>query len=97
MVADTINVIGPAGTASNYDEYTIETGAGYNAARDLAENWFAVDSYFGGDLSYLFITDGVDGYFFGDSNSNGIMENGIVLEGLNSLYDFSYKNIVDVY
>jgi Ca2+-binding RTX toxin-like protein len=98
LVGDTIDMFwGPAGTASNYDECTMETGAGYNAARDLAENWFAGDSYIGGDLSYLFITDGVDGYFFSDVDSNGTMDHGIVLEDLSSLSGFSYKNIVDLY
>jgi hypothetical protein len=54
-------------------------GAGYDAARNFAENYFAADSNSGGDLRYLFITDGVNGFFFADNNSNGTMDAAVVL------------------
>ena len=43
------------------------------------------------------MTDSVNGYFFSDVNGNGTMDNAIVLDGLSSLLDFSYKNVVDLY
>lgn len=92
---DTIGVDGPDGTASNYDECTWDFGAGYDSAKGFAESYFAADSYIGGDLRYLFITDGVDGYFFADTNSNGKMDAAVVLDGLNALSDFNYKNVVN--
>jgi len=90
-VGDTINVLGPAGTASNYDEFFINYAGGYDAAKGFAE------AYIGGDIRYMFVTDQVDGYFFSDADGNGIMENGIVLEGLSNLFAFSHQNIVDIY
>jgi Ca2+-binding RTX toxin-like protein len=92
---DTIGVAGPDGTASNYDEATSYVGAGYDAAKDFAENWFTADSYVGGDLRYLFITDKWDGYFFADTNSDGTMDAAVVLDGLNQLSDFNYNNVVN--
>jgi hypothetical protein len=39
----------------------------------------------------------VNGYFFSDVNGNGTMDNAIVLEGLTSLSDFGYTNVVGLY
>jgi hypothetical protein len=43
----------------------------------------------------LFITDGVDGYFFADTNGNGKIDAAVVLDGLDELSDFNYKNVVN--
>lgn len=88
---------GPDGTASNYDEIPMETGAGYDAAKSFATVYFASDFYIGGDLRYLFMTDRVDGYFFSDANGDGTLDNRVVLDGVNELSDFSYKNVVNDY
>jgi Ca2+-binding RTX toxin-like protein len=86
---DTIrDVSGPGGTASNYLGTSIGYGAGYDAAKNFAA------SNIGGAIRYVFVTDGVDGYFFSDSFGNGTIDNGIILDGLSSLSDFSYINIL---
>jgi hypothetical protein len=44
----------------------------------------------------VFVTDGVNGYLFIDSNGDLLAENGIVLEDLNGLSDFAYGNISNI-
>lgn len=88
---DKIDVMGPAGTASNFFGLSINDAGGYDVAKGLAEN------YIGGDTRYVFVTDTVDGYFFSDVDGDGALDNGIVLEGLTSLTDFGYQNIVDLW
>jgi hypothetical protein len=79
---DKIAVDGPGGTFSNYFELSIGYDQGYYAARSAAvdQMWGTTDP-----LRYVFVTDGVDGYLFADTNNDGLIENGIVLVGLNSL------------
>jgi Ca2+-binding RTX toxin-like protein len=83
----------PGGTSSNYLEFSIRDG-GYNEAKNVAGNWFAGDHLIGGGVRYLFITDGVDGYLFSDPFGNGTIQDGIILDGLNELSDFSHFNIL---
>ena len=87
---DTIDMMdGPAGSVSNYVALSIgSTGGGYDAAKNSAE------AIIGGATRYVFVTDGVDGYLFSDEFGNGSVDNGIVLEGLNSPSDFSFSNIL---
>jgi Ca2+-binding RTX toxin-like protein len=79
-----------SGTSSNYTELTVGYSAGYNEAK-----WAALDQL-NGTIRNVFVTDGVNGYLFVDYNGNGLIENGIVLEDLNSLSDFSYGNISNI-
>jgi hypothetical protein len=90
---DKIAVDGPGGTLSNYFELSIGYEQGYYAARSAAvdQMWGTTDP-----IRYVFVTDGVDGYLFADANNDGLIENGIVLVGLNSLWDFSHKNIINI-
>jgi Ca2+-binding RTX toxin-like protein len=76
-----------AGTATNY----IETEIGYNAGYLEALKW--ADGQIGEHWMFGFVTDRVNGYLFGDLNSDGILETGIVLEGLTSLDDFNHSFI----
>jgi Ca2+-binding RTX toxin-like protein len=89
---DKIDMGGPAGTTSNY----FETMIAYNGGFDLARNF--ANYYISEGATYVFITDSVNGYFF--SNVTGYSDhanNGVVLEGLTTLSDFSHQNIVDLY
>jgi Ca2+-binding RTX toxin-like protein len=73
----------------NYIE--VQTGglsAGYDAAQVWAENHIT------GNVRYAFVSDGVNGYLFGDLNGNGTVETGIVLEGVTSITQFDYSNIM---
>ena len=47
----------------------------------------------GSGFTFGFVTDGVNGYLFGNLNSDWVLETGIVLEGLTSLDDFDYSYI----
>jgi Ca2+-binding RTX toxin-like protein len=62
--------------------------SGYDTAKFWAENHIT------GNVRYAFVSDGVNGYLFGDLNGNGTVETGIVLEGLTSTSDFDYSNIM---
>jgi Ca2+-binding RTX toxin-like protein len=77
-----------AGTATNY----IETEIGYNAGYLEALKW--ADGQIGYHWMFGFVTDRVNGYLFGDLNNDGVLETGIVVEGLTSLDDFDYWYIV---
>jgi Ca2+-binding RTX toxin-like protein len=63
-------------------------GCGYDVARNWAENHIT------GNVRYAFVSDGVNGYLFGDLNGNGTVETGIVLEGVTSITQFDYSNIM---
>jgi Ca2+-binding RTX toxin-like protein len=84
---DKIAVDGPSGTATNYFETMIAYDGGYNLAKGFANNYVSEGA------RYVFITDSVNGYFFSDANHDGTIENGILLDYLNDLNDFSYKNV----
>jgi Ca2+-binding RTX toxin-like protein len=79
-----------AGTSSNYEEHSIGYNAGYQAAFNSAVGQF------NGTIRNVFVTDGVNGYLFIDSNGDLLAENGIVLEDLNGLSDFAYGNISNI-
>ena len=76
------------GTAFNYSEFSIANNAGYDEARDLAED------HIDGPVKYVFVTDSVKGYLFADLNGNGTVETGIVLETLTKLSQFSHAEII---
>jgi Ca2+-binding RTX toxin-like protein len=76
-----------AGNASNYFELSIGYDDGFNEAFNFAKSYM-------GDGNYVFVTDYVDGFLFADLNGNGTVETGIILEGLTSLSDFSYSNLI---
>jgi Ca2+-binding RTX toxin-like protein len=80
-----------AGTATNY----IETALGYNAGYLAAKSW-AETAMPGGNglLRFGFVTDGVNGYLFGDLDGDQYIETGVVLEGLTSLNDFHHSHIL---
>ena len=46
-----------------------------------------------GNVRYAFVSDGFNGFLFADLNGNGIVETGIVLEGVTSKSDFQFSNI----
>ena len=74
-----------AGSATNYVEGAIGYNAGYLEARNLAEEQ---------PVRYVFLTDGVNGYLFGDIDGDAWIETGIVLKGLTSINDFHYWDII---
>ena len=78
------------GTDANYIETEIAYNAGYLEARDWAEG---VVKSGNGSLAFGFVTDGVNGYLFGDLNGGPDVDTGIVLEGLTSLGEFHWYNI----
>lgn len=80
---------GLRGTSGNYLEASVATGAGYNAARNQAA-YRMIDH----DTNYAFVTDGVNGYLFGDLDDNGSMDTAIELRGVSSLSQFSYLDII---
>ena len=77
-----------AGTATNYTEIEIGYNAGYLEALKWADDQIDYHWMFG------FVTDRVNGYPFGDLNSDGVLETGIVLEGLTNLDDFDFSYII---
>jgi serralysin len=79
-----------AGTSANYIQKQISGNSlvfGYDAAKDWALDHMT------GNIRYAFVSDGFNGFLFGDLNGNGIVETGIVLEGVTSISDFQYSNI----
>ena len=77
-----------AGTSENY----IEVQLGYNVGYLDAMNW--AQTHMTGNDRYAFVTDGVNGYLFGDLNGTGTVETGIVLEGLTTLNAFDWWEII---
>jgi Ca2+-binding RTX toxin-like protein len=84
---------GPLG--NYYVEDTISYGAGYEAAKAHAESLFG--NSLPNDPSFVFVTDQVNGYLFGDfepeidslyNEINEIIDMGIYLVGLTSTSDF---------
>ena len=90
----------PLPLGNYYVEDTIDYGAGYEAAKAYA---LSVFDYFDGPR-FLFVTDEVDGYLFGDLapaiyyDDDGMLESeidiGIVLEGLTSIHDFDAPDVL---
>jgi Ca2+-binding RTX toxin-like protein len=90
IATDRIAVMGPAGTAANYKEFTIGYNNGYGLAQDFA------DYYIHKGADYVFVTDSVNGYLFADITDSDAIEMGFILMGLNDVSDFNYSNIVNV-
>jgi hypothetical protein len=90
---DKIGTSGSDGTASNYLEATIAYNTGYDVAFNTAKQYLGVDLSTTDTIEYMFITDGVNGYFFGGSSTDG-PSTSAVLNGLDELSDFSFSNIV---
>jgi hypothetical protein len=44
--------------------------------------------------TFVFVTDGIDGYLFADFMENGTLDMGIILKGLTSVSDFDFNNII---
>jgi Ca2+-binding RTX toxin-like protein len=88
----------------NYAEGTIDPGAGYDVAREYADSKLNTGGGFGVEKSYVFVTDGVDGYLFvdwfkpdgdgdvGDGYWAGA-EVGIILKGLATESDFDWATV----
>jgi Ca2+-binding RTX toxin-like protein len=76
----------------SYAEDTISSG-GYDSAKV-----HAVSLLNGGLLeeshTFVFVTDGIDGYLFADFMENGTLDMGIILKGLASVSDFDFNNII---
>jgi Ca2+-binding RTX toxin-like protein len=90
---------GPVGNYCVKD--TISYGAGYQAARAHAESLFG--NSLPNDPSFVFVTDQVNGYLFGDfepeidsadNEINEIIDIGIVLQGLTSISDFDQLDVM---
>jgi Ca2+-binding RTX toxin-like protein len=88
----------------NYEEATIEHGAGYDVAKSHAESLLNTGGGFGVEKSYVFVTDEVDGYLFvdwfkpdGDGDVTDDIwagvEVGIMLKGLTSESDFHWSAV----
>jgi hypothetical protein len=85
-----------------YVEDKISYGAGYQAAKAHAESLFG--NSLPNDPSFVFVTDQVNGYLFGDFEPeiasddddviNEIIDMGIVLQGLTSTSDFDLLDIM---
>ena len=60
----------------------------YNLALSFAK------SHMGGEVQAIFVTDHHDGYLFADIDHNGLVDTGIQLSGLDSITDFSWRNLV---
>ena len=81
------------GSSANYIEKQIPgltIGSGYDDAKDWAKDHMT------GNIRYVFVSDGVNGFLFGDLNANGIMETGIVMHGLTNISDFDGGLIGDI-
>jgi Ca2+-binding RTX toxin-like protein len=77
------------GTSANYIEKQF---SGFAFGYDLAKVW--AQNHLGGGDRYGFVSDGTDGYLFADMDGNGTVETGIVLEGIQSIADFGWQNII---
>lgn len=84
---DSISVIGSA-NANNYAEVSTRF-SGFDNARTVASYLFNDD-----DITYAFVTDGTNGYIFADFDNNGGIDSGVELQGLSSLSEFSYADII---
>jgi Ca2+-binding RTX toxin-like protein len=73
---------------NNYEEDTIDSGSGYNAAKLYAA------SLLNGSHMYAFVTDKVNGYLFADFNEDGTIDTGIILVGLTSTSDIDWYNML---
>jgi Ca2+-binding RTX toxin-like protein len=77
-----------AGSTWNYTEKPIAFNSGFDAAKQWAQ------TQINGMVKYAFATDGVNGYLFGDLDSNGWIDSGLELEGLTHVSQFNAWNIV---
>jgi hypothetical protein len=74
---------------SHYLEGEIAYNGGYDAALAYANYWDT-----GIDASYMFVTDGVNGYVFGDTEGDAAMDWGFEVAGLTSVDQFSSYDLV---
>jgi hypothetical protein len=92
-IHDKIWTPGPVGTVGNYHEYTIDplySGAlQFESAAEIADTWLDHS-----DDTYVFYTDGQQGYLFADTNMDGDLDFGIELKGLTSITQFSHLDLV---
>jgi Ca2+-binding RTX toxin-like protein len=79
-----------------YEEVEVADGGGFEVARAAADDIFTdgPHDWNTSDPTYVFVTDGVDGYLFTDGDKSGTAEGAIILEGLPSLDHFSALDIV---
>lgn len=76
-----------AGTSTNYAEKYVAYGSGFYAARDVADVQLKY-------VDYVFVTDSVNGYLFGDTDGNGWADTAIQMNGANSLDSFAWSDII---
>jgi hypothetical protein len=60
----------------------------YNLALSFAKE------HMGNGIQAIFCTDHQNGYLFADIDGNGVVDTGIELHGLDSITDFSWRNLV---
>jgi hypothetical protein len=82
---------GGAPWTRNYGETEIAHGAGYEAAKTMADEMIGGGHY---PWVYAFVTDGVNGYLFADLDKDGSPDTSIILDGLTDITQFSATDIV---
>jgi Ca2+-binding RTX toxin-like protein len=76
------------GLESNYSEHSIRgRGVGLEDASTYAMSHIGKDTF-------MFVTDGQDGYLFADLDHNAIIETAVKLTGLGALTDFGWDSIL---
>jgi hypothetical protein len=75
-----------------YDETTIAYGAGFEAAKNAADDIIFQGHYYG--YIYAFVTDGVNGYLFADLDTNGEADTAVIIDGVTSTTQFSATDII---
>ena len=80
------------GSANTYVERSFQSDGTYSGAYNEALAMAQRD--IGHGVFTAFYTDGQDGYLFADNNLDGRVDTGIELRGLDSLADFSWRDLV---
>lgn len=77
-----------SGSDGGYREGRVSYNAGWDAARSKAVSMIDAEHM------YAFVTDGVDGYLFADTDGNGLVDSGMEIKGLTSTSHFTYTDII---
>jgi Ca2+-binding RTX toxin-like protein len=84
-----------AGTSRNYVEFTVPYNIGMDQAAGYAMFQFGSGGFWGNpNTNHCFVTDGVNGYLFSDLNGDHVMDSGLELQGIHSLNQFNWSDII---